>query len=302
MSAGDEATAARVRSYRACEQLAREAGKNFYYSFLTLPSDRYRSMCALYAFMRITDDLGDSDRPVEERRRDLARWRGELESVERGELPPGPYWPAIADMVRVHRLPVSWLADVVTGVEMDLGEVTIETFPELERYCYHVAGAVGLACIHVWGYQDARAERVAVDCGTALQLTNILRDVREDAVAGRVYLPAEDLRRFGVSPGDLGSATPPPAVYELLAYEAERAREYYGRIEPLFGYLDPPGRPILRTMVDIYRGLLTKIERSGYDVFSQRVSLTKTRKLFLVARSLARHRLSQLWAAWPGRG
>lgn len=302
MSADSETVARLDRSYRACEQLAREAGKNFYYSFLTLPRDRYRAMCALYAFMRVTDDLGDSDRPAAERRVELVRWRAELEAAHSGNLPPGDLWPAIADMLHSHQVPVTYLADVITGVEMDLGTVAIETFAELERYCYHVAGAVGLACIHVWGFRDPRAVPVAVDCGTALQLTNIVRDVREDASLGRVYLPAEDLRRFGVSPADLGTATPPQGVYDLLAFEAGRARTYYARIEPLFGYLDPPGRPILQTMVDIYGGLLTKIEQSGYDVFSQRVALTRTRKLFLVARSLARHRLGQLWDALPGRG
>ncbi|MFM7161102.1 MAG: phytoene/squalene synthase family protein [Planctomycetaceae bacterium] len=290
------------RSYRACELLAREAGKNFYYSFLTLPRDRYRSMCALYAFMRITDDLADAGGPASDRAAALARWRAELHAAVAGPPPGGEYWPAIADMLARHQVPTRYLADVITGVEMDLGPVTIETFPELERYCYHVAGAVGLACIHVWGFHDQRAEALAIDTGTALQLTNILRDVREDAGLGRVYLPGEDLRRFGVTVADLGTSSPPAAVYDLLAFEAARAREFYARIPPLFEYLDPPGRPILRTMVDIYRGLLTKMERAGYDVFSQRVQLTRTRKLFLVARSLARHRLGQLWDSLPGRG
>jgi phytoene synthase len=301
MSVSSQATTL-DRSYRACEQLAREAGTNFYYSFLTLPRDRYRSMCALYAFMRITDDLADSDGPVADRAAALVRWREELLAATGGTPPAGEYWPAIADMLSRHQVPIRYLTDVITGVEMDLSPVTIETFPELERYCYHVAGAVGLACIHVWGFHDARAVSVAIDVGTALQLTNILRDVREDAGLGRVYLPAEDLRRFGVAAADLGTATPPPAVYDLLAFEAARAREFYARIPPLFEYLDPPGRPILRTMVDIYGGLLTKIERAGYDVFSQRVQLTRTRKLFLVARSLAAHRLGQLWDSLPGRG
>jgi phytoene synthase len=246
--------------------------------------------------MRITDDLGDSDAPVAERTAALHAWRESLtQACATGES-PHPILPAVADMLRQYQVPVKYLTDVITGVEMDLHPVAIETFAELERYCYHVAGAVGLACIHVWGFHDERAVPVAIDCGTAFQLTNIVRDVREDALAGRVYLPAEDLRRFAVRPDELSAPHASPQVVELLQFESARAREYYGRMQPLFGYLDPPGRPILDTMVTIYGGLLSEIERRHYDVFTRRVELGKARKLYSVASSLLRHKWRMLFA------
>lgn len=285
-----------AESYQRCETLARQTGKNFFYSFLTLPQDRFQAMCALYAFMRVTDDLADSDAPLEQRAAALRDWRAQLaEACATGES-VHPLLPAVADMLRRYQVPVRYLTDVITGVELDLHPVAIETFADLERYCYHVAGAVGLACIHVWGFHDERAIPVAIDCGTAFQLTNIVRDVREDALNGRVYLPAEDLRRFGVEPHDLQAALASPRVVELLQFEAARAREYYHRMQPLFGWLDPPGRPILETMVTIYGGLLTEIERRHYDVFTRRVELGKARKLYSVARSLLRHKWRMLFA------
>lgn len=284
-------------SYRYCEALARRTGKNFYYSFLTLPRDRYEAMCALYAFMRVTDDLGDSDEPAEQRSQALHRWRAEFESACESGVSSDPVLPAVVDMLRRYNVPRNYLTDVVTGVEMDLHPVAIHDFEELNRYCYHVAGAVGLACIHVWGFHDERAVSAAIDCGTAFQLTNILRDVREDALLGRIYLPQVDLERFGVEPADLVARQASPRVLELLEYEARRAQEYYRRAEPLFAYLDPPGRPILETMLKIYGGLLHKIEQQHYDVFSRRVELTKLTKLFLAARSVVRYKWRQLFAA-----
>ncbi|MFN7804959.1 MAG: phytoene/squalene synthase family protein [Planctomycetaceae bacterium] len=285
-----------AESYQCCESLARQTGKNFFYSFLTLPRDRFQAMCALYAFMRITDDLGDSQAPVAERIAALHAWRDSLAEVCATGQSDHPILPAVADMLQRYQVPVKYLTDVITGVEMDQQTVAIETFAELERYCYHVAGAVGLACIHVWGFHDERAVPHAIDCGTALQLTNIVRDVREDALAGRVYLPAEDLRQFGVRPEELQASHPSPQMVELLRFESARARDYYRRLQPLFGYLDPPGRPILDTMVSIYGGLLSEIERRQYDVFSRRVELGKARKLFSVAQSLVRHKWRMLFA------
>ena len=285
-----------AESYQRCESLARQTGKNFFYSFLTLPRDRFQAMCALYAFMRITDDLADSETPVAERTAALHAWRNSLTEVCATGESADPILPAVADMLRRYQVPVKYLTDVITGVEMDLHPVAMETFAELERYCYHVAGAVGLACIHVWGFHDERAIPLAIDCGTALQLTNIVRDVREDALAGRVYLPAEDLRRFGVRPEELRASHTSPQVVDLLRFESARAREYYARLLPLFGYLDPPGRPILDTMISIYGGLLSEIERRQYDVFTRRVELGKARKLLSVAQSLVRHKWRMLFA------
>lgn len=296
-----DTTAAELESsYRYCHALTRRTAKNFYYSFLTLPTDRFRAMCVLYAFMRITDDLGDSGQPAEERAQLLAEWRGQLvrslepetgASLTRSVAPPHPAIPAVADLIATYKIPVEHLLAVISGVEMDLGEVALETFDQLQRYCYHVAGAVGLACIHVWGFHDDRALTAAIDCGTALQLTNILRDLREDATLGRVYIPREDLERFGCTAADLASGLPNERFTRLMQFETDRAREYYARAAVLFDYLDPPGKPILDTMLRIYGGLLDEIERRQFDVFSRRVSLSRSRKLMIAAGAVMRHKV-----------
>jgi 15-cis-phytoene synthase len=284
-------------SYRHCQALARRTARNFYYSFLTLPRDRRRAMCALYAFMRVTDDLGDSDRPVAEKADDLAHWRRSLHSACTTGQSEHPVLPALADTVRQYHLPVRFLSDVITGVEMDLQPVAIDTRARLADYCYHVAGAVGLACIHLWGFHDERAIPAAIDCGMAFQMTNILRDLAEDAARGRVYIPREDLAQFGLSAADLGSGQT-EGFRQLMEFEVARTREYYARARALFDYLDPPGQPILETMLRIYGGLLDEIERRKYDVFTRRVELSRSRKLLIVADVLVRSKLRKL----VGRG
>jgi phytoene synthase len=251
--------------------------------------------------MRVTDDLGDSDEPVEDRERALKRWQENLLQACSGGEPDHPVLPALVDVIRRYHVPSRYLLDVIAGVEMDLAPVSFATFAELSRYCYHVAGAVGLACIHLWGFHDDRAPAAAIDCGTAFQLTNILRDLREDAARGRIYLPREDLDRFQVSPGELAARN--PAAHNgaaggrdgrfegLMQFEVARARDYYTRAKALYDYLDAPGKPILETMLRIYGGLLDEIERRRYDVFSRRVELSRWRKICLTARTLARHKL-----------
>lgn len=287
-----------AESYQYCQALARRTARNFYYSFLTLPGDRRPAMCALYAFMRVTDDLGDSDRPAPERASELASWRSSLISACETGQAEHPVLPALADTVRHDQLPVKYLLDVITGVEMDLQPVAIDTPARLADYCYHVAGAVGLACIHLWGFHDERALPAAIDCGMAFQLTNILRDLAEDAARGRVYIPQEDLERFGLSAADLATGGQDPGARErfvqLMEFEVARTREYYARARLLFDYLDPPGKPILETMLRIYGGLLDEIERRRYDVFTRRIELSRARKLLIVAGVLVRSRLRRL--------
>jgi phytoene synthase len=289
-----------AESYRYSQILARRTARNFYYSFLTLPRDRRPAMCALYAFMRVTDDLGDSDRPIPEKAADLARWREDLiRACDSGEA-EHPVLPALADTVRRCQLPLKYLLDVIAGVETDLQPVAIDTLAQLTDYCYHVAGAVGLACIHLWGFHDERALPAAIDCGMAFQLTNILRDLAEDAAHGRVYIPREDLERFGLSVAELAtggySSETREKFHRLMEFEVARAREYYSRAQALFDYLDPPGKPILATMLRIYGGLLDEIERRRYDVFTRRVELSRLRKLSIVADVLLRNQLRRLVA------
>ena len=282
-----------AQSYEHCRELARTAAGNFYYSFLTLPREQRRAMCALYAFMRVTDDLGDSDAPVELRAAQLAEWRRSfLSACETGEA-TGPVLPAVADMLRRYPIPHQYLLDVVTGVEMDLAPTDYATFGDLERYCYHVAGAVGLACIHLWGFAGEESIGHAIACGTALQLTNILRDLKEDAARGRVYLPREDLERFGVdsrrfAAGDAVELRRDDRFRALMKFEIDRARACYARGWELLRFVSPAGKSILEAMLRIYGGILEEIERQGFDVFSRRVSLSRSRKLLIVGGVLAR--------------
>jgi 15-cis-phytoene synthase len=282
-------TDALAASYRFCGAISRREAKNFYYSFLVLPPERRRSMCALYAFMRHTDDLADAPGPVAARYDALEVWRHDLDRALSGRAEAWPGLPALADTVHRHGVPARYLHEVLDGVMMDLHPRPFTTFDDLYAYCYRVASAVGLSCLHIWGYRSegGRAEELAEACGIALQLTNIIRDVREDALNGRIYLPDEDLARFGVSPEDLLAAHPGDSVRALLEFEGRRAYSYYGKAAPLARLVAPVGRPVLQTIVGIYRALLDEIERRDYDVLAARVSLPPWRKAAIAVRSLA---------------
>ena len=220
------------------------------------------------------------------RRDDLSRWRNDLQSALNGELPDHPIWPAIVDIIRRFDIPVPHLTAVIDGVEMDLTPHAFATFPDLSNYCYHVAGAVGLCCIRVWGCRDEAAVPFAVECGLAFQLTNILRDLAEDADQGRIYLPEEDLQRFGYTADDLRRRAINQEFRNLMAFETERAWFCYRRAEHLMAYLPPPGRRVLRIMREIYGGLLHEIERRDFDVYTRRVHLPAWKKCWITARAL----------------
>lgn len=285
-------------SFAWCRSLTRRTAGNFYYAFRTLSDRRRRDTCALYAFMRIADDLGDDEGPtIEERRERLAAWRRAMHAAIAGiGGEDHPCLPALADVVRRYDIPVRFLDDVITGIESDLDFEPFATFDELARYCYHVAGAVGVCCIHVWGMRHERAIEAAIDCGLAFQLTNILRDVGEDARGGRVYLPTEDLARFDVTPDDLRECRGDEQFLELMRFETERARDYYTRAERLFDDVEPRARPILSAMIRIYRGLLDEIERRDFDVLGpERVRLSRVRKLWISLDTIVRD-----WWSGPG--
>lgn len=274
-------------SFHYCRKLAQRTGRNFYYSFLTLPRPLLRDMCALYAFMRVTDDLGDDpSRSTGARREALRAWRRSLQDALNDVEFAHPVLPAMVDVQRRHEIPVDHLEAVITGVEMDLDPQGFETFEDLEFYCDHVAGAVGLCCIHIWGFCDPAAGERALDCGRAFQLTNILRDLGEDASMGRVYLPREDLLRFGYTADDLRRGRRDARFRDLMMFEIIRAREYYRRSLALHHQLDRPGRPILSAMLQIYGRLLDEIERRDYDVFSQRIHLPLPRKLWIAVQCM----------------
>ena len=278
--------------YRFCTAVSRREAKNFYYSFLLLPRDRRRSMCALYAFMRRTDDLADVPGPVEVKEAALADWRVAVDAALDGGASDAARWPelpALADTVARHEIPRVFLHDVLDGVAMDLHPRPFATFDELYGYCYRVASVVGMSCLYIWGFrpEGGRALRLAESCGVALQLTNILRDVREDAANGRVYLPGEDLDRFGVTADDLRASKPSAGLRELLAFEGRRAYEYYESSRPLAALVAPVGRPVLGAIVGIYRSLLDEIARRDYDVLASRVALPKWRKAAIALGSIA---------------
>lgn len=275
-------------SYRYCGDLARREAKNFYYSFRLLPPSRRRSMCALYAFMRHTDDLADEPGTTGGKRMSLDAWQSSLDHALDGQKYDWPGLLALADAVQRHHIPRSFLNEVIVGVAMDLEPLPFATFEDLYQYCYRVASVVGLCCIHIWGYEsrEGEAERLAEKCGIALQLTNILRDVGEDARMGRIYLPVEDLERFRVTSDDLKGDQGGDRVRDLLQFQAERAYGYYREAAPLVHLVDPVGRPVLRAIVGIYRALLDEISRRDYDVLGRRVALSRWTKTLITLRSI----------------
>jgi phytoene synthase len=271
-------------SYAYCERLARREAGNFFHAFQVLPRPQRRAMCALYAFMRHTDDLADGQGAEEVKRSALRQWRIDLHSALAGE-DRHPLFPALRHTLNRFAVPVEYLDDVIDGCEADLASVQMPDFATLYRYCYRVASAVGLACIHIWGFRDDTAKLPAEHAGIALQLTNILRDLPEDLANGRVYLPREDLERFGCDVESIGRPGK-PAYRELMAFETARAREYYRSAERLTPLLDPPGRAVFQVILRTYRGLLDEIQRRDFDVFRERVRLSPWRKAALVVRAL----------------
>lgn len=268
-------------SYRYCRDVARSRARNFYYSFLLLERAQRDAMCAVYAFMRYCDDL--SDEPGASREA-IERWRGALGEALGGRFDGHPCWPAFHDTVVRYGIPECYFYQMIEGVASDLEPRRFATFEELYRYCYQVASVVGLTTIHIFGFHSREAMPLAEKCGVAFQLTNILRDIREDAAAGRLYLPEEDLRHFGVA----GPLQYTPEVVELLRFEAARAHAYYDQAAPLVGMVEPRSRASLAALIGIYSRLLERIEADRFDVFSRRISLPAWEKTWIVLRSMAR--------------
>jgi len=278
-------TPAIARSYGYCERLARREAGNFYGAFRVLPGPQRQAMCALYAFLRVADDLSDGPTDAASKRGPLAAWREGFHRALRGEY-EHPLHPALHHTVHTYAIPPEYLEAVLDGVEMDLESVAYATFGELKLYCYRVASAVGLACIHIWGFADAQAKALAESAGLAFQLTNILRDLGEDAERGRVYLPREELDRFGYDVEALRRGQRDDHFRGLMRFQVDRARAYYEEAWPLAPLLQPAGRAVFLAMSRTYRALLDAIERRDYDVFSRRVSVNRWHKLFLLLQVL----------------
>jgi phytoene synthase len=276
------------QSYALCQRLARKSASNFYFSFLLLPREKRKAMCVLYAYLRRVDDLGDDERyGNESRSAELARLRIDLDRALDGDA-HDPILQALADTAARYRIPREYLTAVLDGVEMDVARRHYETFDQLEEYCYRVASVVGLSCIHIWGFHGPEALEPARQCGVAFQLTNILRDLKEDAARGRVYLPLEDLRRFGCQIHDLAPDKVDDRHIALMQFEIDRAEKFYCAAAPLELSLARDGQRIFRAMTSTYRALLNRIKRRPENVFRRRIRITGWEKLRIAARAVLR--------------
>jgi 15-cis-phytoene synthase len=287
-----------VLAYSVCKGITRGAAKNFYYAFLVLPRRKREALYAVYAFMRRCDDItDDATISFAERRQKLDTWLDALHSAQQGHPTDDAILLALTDAQRRFGVPAGLLDELAHGTAMDIDidieesgqsqsglNVQYQTFEDLRLYCYRVASVVGLVCIHIFGYRDPAAEPLAERCGLAFQLTNIIRDVKEDAAMGRVYFPEEDLAKFGLSAQELLSNPDPARFRPLLALEADRAREFYASGDELLAYISEDSQPALWVLVNIYRRLLEKIAEKQYDVFAAKVSLSTSEKLRILAK------------------
>ena len=267
-----------------CQDKAARSGSSFYYSFLFLPPPQRRAITALYAFCREVDDVVDECSDPQLAATKLAWWRAELANLFAGR-PQHPVTQALAPALAPFRLTEERLGEIVTGMEMDLTQSRYLDFAGLERYCYHVAGVVGLLAASIFGYQDPRTLEYAKRLGTAFQLTNIIRDVGEDARKGRIYLPMEDLRAHGVTAEDILRARHSPAFVALMRAQAARAQAFYDRAFAALADVDRRAQRPGLIMAAIYRALLGEIERDGFRVLDRRTSPTPVRKLWLATRT-----------------
>jgi phytoene synthase len=284
-------------AYSVCRSIARSAAKNFYYGFVVLPRRKRNALSAVYAFMRRCDDIADDTTlSATDRHNKLADWLDKVHRALASQPTDDPVLLALTDAQRVYNIPIGLLDQLAFGTAADLEggqndragapQIRYETFEELRQYCYGVASVVGLVCIRIFGYRDPAAEPLAEQCGLAFQLTNIIRDVKEDVAMGRVYFPREDLAQFGLSPADLASHVDVARVRPLLALEADRAREGYRAGEELIALVNEDSQPALWVLITIYRRLLEKIALKQYDVFSERVRLTVPEKLTVLGKGI----------------
>jgi phytoene synthase len=279
-----------AESFRYCQQVTRQEAKNFYYGLKLLPEPRRSAMFALYAYMRAVDDIADGQagKPVSERNKALEVWTRQTDDALAGRIPEhsSALWPAFVDMTRRYNVPAYVFQEVIAGQKQDLDGPVFEEFEPLKQYCYRVAGVVGVASIHVFGFSGGdETIDLAVKRGVAFQLTNILRDLREDALRGRIYLPRQELRAAGIGDQDLLVGKMTDALMNLMRRQIERAQSYYEQSSKLEARIEAASRPTLSAMTDIYRGLLEKISADPARVLTHRVSLSVLSKLRIAWRA-----------------
>ncbi len=269
-------------AYEECRLTTKREAKNFFYAFLTLPPEKRRAIYVAYAFCRHCDDAVDGSASPQGKAEALRGIRSRLEAAYQGR-PQGAMFTALAHSVRTYRAPQQHFEDVISGVEMDLTKDRYETFEELRLYCYRVASAVGLICLEIFGYKNPEARRRAIDLGLAMQLTNILRDVEEDLERDRIYLPQQEMRQWGYSEADLRGRVRNDAQRGLMAFQVERARALFRSGAKLMPYLSTRSRACPAVLAQLYLRVLDRIERSGYNVFDGRISLSGREKLLVMA-------------------
>jgi 15-cis-phytoene synthase len=292
-------------AYSVCRSIARSAAKNFYYGFVVLPRRKRNALSAVYAFMRRCDDIADDNTlSPEDRHNKLAEWLDKVHRALAAQPTDDPVLLALSDAQRSYQIPIGLLDQLAYGTAADLDHgqpepssgaqlvARYQTFEELRQYCYGVASVVGLVCIRVFGYRDPAAEPLAERCGLAFQLTNIIRDVKEDVAMGRVYFPQEHLAQCGLSAADLGATNVDVArIRPLLAMEADRARDCYRAGDELIPLVNEDSQPALWVLINIYRRLLEKIASNQYDVFRERVQLTVPQKLTVLGKGFLKRLL-----------
>ena len=272
-------------AYETCRRITRTEARNFYFAFLTLPAERRRAIYVAYAFCRYCDDSVDAEGTTDEKLARIARLRRMLAEAYDGQASE-PVFVGLADVADNYQIPQEYFEEVLNGVESDLVKTRYSDFAELRGYCYQVASVVGLICIQIFGYHGGEdARRHAIDLGLAMQLTNICRDVREDWELGRVYLPQDELRRYGVTEEDLAAGAVTDSFAKLLQFQIDRAREYFASGRLLLPYLPRRSRACPAALGSIYGAVLDRIERSGYDVFEERIGLSSGAKVALMARA-----------------
>jgi phytoene synthase len=270
-----------------CSQLTRKSRSNFYYSFLFLSREKRQAMYAVYAFCRSVDDVADGSASLRDKQVRLDEWRRELDRCYDGQ-PEHPITVKLAQSNRKFPIPKEHFEELLDGVEMDLTHTRYPTFRELYEYCYRVAGVVGLMCIEIFGYRNPKAKDYAVNLGVALQLTNIMRDVKVDGERGRIYLPQEELARFGYREEELFRGAYTPAFVELMRFAGGRARQYFSQARQLLAEEDRRSLCAAEIMGAIYYRLLEAIEASGYQVFDRTITLPTPHKLWIALSIWAR--------------
>ena len=270
--------------YRESREITRREAKNFYYAFLTLPQERRRAIYVAYAFCRYCDDAVDSAESVDQKTATLQSLHARLSDAYTGRT-NDPLFLALADVADRHDIPEEYFKQVIHGVESDLTKVRYRDFEELRTYCYQVASVVGLICLQIFGYKDDRAREHAIDLGLAMQLTNITRDIQEDLELGRIYLPQDEIARFGYSEEAMEAGIVNESFINLMRFQAERARGYFDSGFKLLPYLSPRSRACPAVMGQLYSKVLQRIEEAKFDVFQHRISLSKSEKLRVTAQT-----------------